>query len=395
MRVYVAASAAATVLTLGLAGGAAGQIVADSGNVRVTTIPALDSSAAEVSVGPEAMFRVGLDPGGRLFERITGLALLSDGSIAVGDGGATQEIVVLGTDGTVDRVLGGRGEGPGEFTSLGHLVGTRDGGVAAQDYWSGRFTLFDAEDTPTSIRMPPLEQLTILGTAGDSLFMGPPLQLVRGMRYPTPWRQVALGVLRIGSDGVDTVRVVDWDQSLEYNGRDPWAAEGFAAFYDREFIYGRGDIPEVRWYGLDGDVVRTTRFESGPQPVSAEDRAAWQASQEASWNERFGTANAQVRALFQESEAQVVGVKPYFDALKVGPDGSVWLGEWYSQAYGQHSAGRRYFLLERDGAPAGSVVMPMGFRLLAVDRDRVIGSELGPFGEQMVVAYPLVPTGTR
>ena len=107
---------------------------ADIAGVRILTYAGLDSSSAVFTVGDEPIFRVGLDPAGRLFERLAAITILGDGRVAVGDGGATQEVVLPAADGSVDQVLGGSGEGPGEFTYLSALTPVGQKGFIAQDY---------------------------------------------------------------------------------------------------------------------------------------------------------------------------------------------------------------------------------------------------------------------
>ena len=67
--------------------------------------------------------------------RVTGAVLVDDGSLAIADGG-NYRIVLVSEEGDLIRVLGGRGDGPGEFEYLTRIF--HGGGDTLVTYDSGR-----------------------------------------------------------------------------------------------------------------------------------------------------------------------------------------------------------------------------------------------------------------
>jgi len=74
------------------------------------------------TIGAEPLLRLGVVEGDPAlqFEGVTGLARLDDGTVIVADGGA-QEVRFFDSMGSPLTVIGGKGEGPGEFSGLSGL----------------------------------------------------------------------------------------------------------------------------------------------------------------------------------------------------------------------------------------------------------------------------------
>lgn len=362
--------------------------VADSASIRVVTYPDLGAPPTPVEIDSVPLFRVGLDPAGRLFERIEDVAALSDGRVAVVDGRGTQEIVVLDREGDVLEVLGGHGQGPGEFIGLGRIV-RYENGLIAQDWREARVSMYTGTQLESTHGLPYLDHKAILGTNGDSFVFGPPLMTVRGRLYPEPWQRVAISTATPPFATEDTLAVVDWDQSLNFNGRDPWAASGMAAFDGERVIYGRGDRPELVWYGLDGNPVQIVRWESPPDPVTD---SAW-AEYEEDWRELVGDMMSpdDIRGSLEQHALQHQGTSPYFDQIFVDQDGTVWLGGFLRDLQRTEDLERLFTLFSRDGQLLGTVRLPGDLRVRDITTDMVVGYELGPYDEPVAVAYEIVP----
>ncbi|MFG0252928.1 MAG: hypothetical protein ACF8NJ_08660 [Phycisphaerales bacterium JB038] len=348
------------------------------------TYPDLDAPPAPVAVDSVPLFRVGLDPSGRLFERIEDVTVLADGRIAVVDGRGTQEIVILDQDGSVIEVLGGHGEGPGEFTWLSRVARV-EGGLVAQDSRTARATVYSGTEVVATYSLPFLEHKAILGATDGSFLLGPPLMMVQGRLYPEPWRRVALTTSAPPFTTEDTIAVVDWDQSLDFNGRDPWAASGMAVFDGERAIYGRGDRPELTWYGLDGSPLQIVRWESPPESVTDSAYAEF----EEDWLELVGGGMSPdaIRGFREDMARQHRGVSPYFDQLFVDEDGTVWLGGFLRPQQRTEEFERPYWLFSRTGDLLGTVVLPAELRVRDITKDMVVGYELGPYNEPVAVGY--------
>jgi hypothetical protein len=95
-------------------------------------------------------------PGDRVaFGRIGSIAADSGGTLYVGDELA-QQILVFDSSGGLLRTLGGKGNGPGEFRSLGSIAWTGDA-LAALDRSNRRVTYFGAERGDVSTRRWPAD----------------------------------------------------------------------------------------------------------------------------------------------------------------------------------------------------------------------------------------------
>lgn len=361
--------------------------VTDSASIRVLTYADLDAPAASISVDTVPLWRVGWDPEGRVFERIEDVTVLRDGRVAVLDSRATQEIVLLDSEGSIVEVLGGHGKGPGEFTGISRVTSIETG-LIVQDYMEARVTVYNGTEVTGTYSLPFLDHKAILGTSGGSFVFGPPLTVTMGRTHPDPWLRVAATISAPPFESEDTIAVLDWDQSLNFNGRDPWAASGVAAFDGGRVIYGRGDRPELTWYDLDGTPAQIVRWESPPEPVT--DSAYAEFEEGYLERARGGMSPQAARGLLEQMALQHQGVRPYFDQLFVDEDGTVWLGAYLRFDQRTEEYERPFHLFSRDGELLGTVVLPGELRVRDVTKSMVVGYELGPFDEPAAVAYPIV-----
>lgn len=106
-------------LVAALVGTASAQTVRDSAEVRIVTYEAGDRPGEQWRIGDAPLIELGgaEAEGPIAFYRIAGVVRLRDGSLAVADGGSS-EIRIFDWTGVHLRTLGGRGEGPGEFSEL-------------------------------------------------------------------------------------------------------------------------------------------------------------------------------------------------------------------------------------------------------------------------------------
>jgi hypothetical protein len=185
----------------------------------------------------------------------------------------------------------------------------------------------------------------------------------------------------------DTISVVDWDQSLDFNGRDPWAAAGIAAVGASQVVYGRGDLPELRWYDPRSGLRQIVRWRSDMASVSD---SAWQAFRR-DFLQRIGSdmSPADTRDFVEQMEAQHRGTRPYFQELFVDDDNRVWVREFIRSEERVEGRSRRYHIFSPDGTALGSLEAPSVLRVLDITGGQVLGYEPGQYGEAVVVAYSI------
>jgi hypothetical protein len=121
-----------------------GVTVADSAGVRITISPDSARTFAEVDSQPVLSLGGADAAGPTQFYRIQNVQVGPSGRLWVADGGSA-EVRIFGPDGSYWKTIGGRGEGPGEFTSV-RLLGSFGGdSVAVWDDANARLTVYDGE----------------------------------------------------------------------------------------------------------------------------------------------------------------------------------------------------------------------------------------------------------
>lgn len=119
----------------------------DSAGVEVVT-SVLDDR--ELSWSFERLFlKGGTDEGPEAFYRVNSATVDADrrGQLYVLDA-AQARVVVFGPEGEFVRLVGGRGEGPGEISSPGSLVVSPDGTLQVFDFGKGGLVRFDPTGAP-------------------------------------------------------------------------------------------------------------------------------------------------------------------------------------------------------------------------------------------------------
>lgn len=319
-----------------------------------------------------------------------GIAVRADGAIAVRQ---RQDgvIRVFDADGRSVKVVGGPGEGPGEFSVLWRV------GWLADTLWAadGRLrhmTLFGPVDSALNTFRLPGEAIPSdeLETAGVPRF---PYAYVME-RLPDGALLAQLG-LSVGSDVPArfedrlTWAVLDRDGVIrrivatvpigEVQLNTP-RGEAFALPFpnatvaDASIEAGRlvfsaatldGDPPFITTVALDltGDTIFSRRDPFEPREIPSAVRDS-------------------VMSRFPR-DLPTPTIFPPLDDLVIGNDGTVWLGMI------EDETGRPYRVYEPDGAPLGNLVLPPGARLAAAERERVWVVEKDELGVESIVRYPV------
>ena len=179
--------------------------VVDSAGVEIVTSDPLNSDATCI-LGDEPMVAIGAIEGEDpyLFHQIRDAALLSDGSVAVVDGGSREVRVFSGT-GVHLRSMGGAGEGPGEFRGPWLLWVMPGDTLWASDYMPWRFNVFSRLGEFSRAVQPDPYQLHAF-VRGGVLANGTSINVTQAMA-PPGGEETTLLVLAHGPDGAltDTV----------------------------------------------------------------------------------------------------------------------------------------------------------------------------------------------
>jgi hypothetical protein len=221
--------------------------------------------------------------------------------------------------------------------------------------------------------------------------LGPPLLRQVGRRYVTAWLSVPVVALNLASLQADTLSLVDWDQSLDYGGYDPFRSMGHAAASSTAVFSGRSDNAEVRWRSHDSGASGILRWSPTRRPVTDSIWGAFEAAIRPTFPTLLGedVIDGMVRTMREASN----GILPEFGPMMTDALGRLWLSEYESPYVGIGGAGHRYYVIESGGRYVGYVDFPSArdFRLLAVGTDRVLGVERDELDVESVVMYELVP----
>jgi len=363
--------------------------VRDSAGARLVQHADLFDPAAESwTVDPEALDRIGDGDGHDLY-RVRG-ALLSDGELTVADG-ASRELRVFDLEGRPLRTMGGEGEGPGEFASIGSIHRIRGDTLVAYDASNQRLTTFGpggelARTTPVE-PVPELDgQFRVAAVLDD----GTPILRTE------PFGEDPDGTLRIEtwlharSEGAD--HEIGSFPGDEYHFNSPQARvlEFGPAPIGRELFVstGDGDVhvldseqPLLRVYSPEGELTMVVRDEAPSRPLTP-------ALTDRYLDERLEGREPPVAERIRTAIAGMIDrdVVPSASDLRVTADDEVWIGAYRLLGTDPHV----YAVLGPDGTLRRRVALPPDAELLWAGSDRVVLLTTTPLDVEVVSVHELV-----
>ncbi len=370
--------------------------VHDSAGVRI-----VESSAPVWGGGPgwqlaeSPTLRLGVVEGDPVFQfdGVTGAQRLRNGAIVVADGGS-QEVRFYRGSGDVEAVVGGAGEGPGEFTGLAAL-GTDPGGrIWAWDFVLRRITWLDsigAIQEVTSLGPEP-PMLNPIGVLPDGSFVLKQLWAAAQIAQATETglRRDRIAYVRFDSRGtlLDTVGLFPGREVYvsEEGGRGvmntpPFGKNSVGAIWDGSLAIGSQSSFELGQYGTDGALEKLVRIPGRDLSVGDDDLETY-------IQERLRAVALEDQARFRQSlEAMPVpATKPAYGGFLADEGGNLWVSEW--AVYPQVPL--RWTVLDEGGRWLGEVEMPEGFLPLAIGGDWILGVEKDELDVEYVALYDLL-----
>lgn len=373
--------------------------------VLAASVASCGSDGTEVERLPELVVTrstaFGAEEGDGALSNVWGVAVSRDGRVFLSEPQFAR-VVEFNADGTFSRVVGGRGDGPGEFRIPGGLSWRGDS-LAVTDFQRG-INLFSADGVfgnlvsfSISDGVSPFGVRPIFPLADGSvaaLGPAPNSAITDGSVTHETW-------LKASRDGVltDTLCVLALEGRLYsvryqeggWSGAHPlsWASMFTApptgtslVVVDRAPSIG-GDAATYRVLrvGLDGDTLQAVAQPYDPVPLTAEQIDSIVLAMAQGWAE---SRNVAVDAVAAEIEEQIrwPDHQPPVTAVLAGDDGSVWLRR---EIVGAPSA--RWEVLDEDLTRIGWVSLPVEFELKVVAKDRVYGVELDDFDVPRIVRF--------
>lgn len=373
--------------------------VRDSAGVTIvdTEPPPLGTRLAW-QIGTQPSLSIGAIDSGeadQLF-RVTDATRLSDGRIAIANSGS-NEIRVFNPDGSHAATWGGRGEGPGEFTSYSPTAVALWPGdsIAAPNPWGGRLSLFDANGNHgRDVRLsPPLMDIVDL-LPGGRIFA----KASSGLR---PDATGSSGLVRIGDEwgilaadgtqqaslgehpGVEWWAIFDSDGSIQGGRPHPYGRSTMGAVWGDLVAVGDSERYEIRAFSADGTLVRIVRREGELDGPSRADLDAYHARRYADMPDEERT-----QALDQVRDMPLVETYPAFAAIMSDRAGYLWVREYWAP----DAEGPVWAVFDPDGQLQGLVETPSGLRLFEIGDDYLLGWAYDELQVEHVQIWPLSRT---
>lgn len=398
------ARAAAAVLAAGLAAlpacqgaGPGGRIaVRDSAGVEIVRALAPAWAGADGwTVPPGPLVRIGVvegDPAYQ-FSGLTGALRLPDGTLVAADAGS-REIRFYDREGSFLRAVGGRGQGPGEFSGLASLGQDPGGRIWAWDFSLRRITRLapGGEILGTITLGPEPPVLSPVGALPDGTFV---LKQLWGARRTaeavrTGLRRDPVALVRFDASGalIDTVGLhpgreiyVAEEEGRPVMGRPVAGRNAVAAIRPGRIVVGTQERFELREYLVDGTLLRILRLPDG-------DLALTSARIRELVEERLRSVAPERRAAARTllENAPVPETRPAYEGILADGVEHLWVADWR----GGSAPPRAWTVLDPRGRWLGSVTLPAGFHPFQIGREWILGSETDELGVEYLALYRLI-----
>lgn len=302
-------------------------VVRDSAGIRIVEQMAVRDVGAGLRVATPPIAVIGSDPGGPLFENVTTGALLESGEFVVGDTGANTGYL-FSAAGELLRVVGGPGEGPGEFGRLESVLPLGGDTVLIQDTGNHRVSLFAGGELVRDWRLEAFidmagYSLIAQRTAGDYILS--PTSYVVGRDREAGWASFPLLTASADFDIQDELTQVDAIQWRAAEDRNPIIFFGSTVRAGTTLAHARTSRPEVTWLDETGAPVQINRWLAAEQHAND---SIWDAY-ETDFRTRYRDRDpAFVDEQITERRRDFGGPLPYFLAASGDGVGRVWLGTW-------------------------------------------------------------------
>ena len=365
----------------------------DSAGVQIVENAAGAVAAVPFRLSAQPVLELSGDDAEPLF-RVTGVRQLSDGRVVVANGG-TSQLRWYAANGSLQRTIGAKGGGPGEFLALTWMAVLPGDSVLTYDARNRRYSVFSADGDFARSYAPSSELLPRpvgLAADGDVLVS---LSSIGGSG-PPPNGLVAdtVRLALLAPDGAmraDSLARVAGDETfidVSPTGinilRLPFAQRLMVAADSAGFWVARHGPFELARYALDGRLLCTVR-------LAGVERRATSALVDAEIARTTGTIPSDGMRQRTADGLRALPVPenlPTVSRLLTDPAGRVWSQDFV--AAGDSAATWRVF--EPDGRYAGAVRMPARLLVQEIRGDRVLGVYRDEDDVEQVRVYALQPS---
>jgi hypothetical protein len=345
-------------------------------------------------------------------DQVTGPARLSDGRLALANGG-TREVRLYDGAGRHLHTSGRKGSGPGEFQAFGGLWAGPGDSVLVSDLLARRMTVLDRDGNvgrsfalggqaglamgaggSVSLAMP-------AGWFGDGSVLG--LAQVFQVNDPRsgPHRD-SITVIRYGADGAVRDTLGRWPgvemtkMEMSFAGRTmslpmpvPLGRQSASLVLGDRVYLARNDAWEIEVRDGGGKLLRLIRADVKPVPVTPADVAAHR-KQQLEVLAAQPMLRAAPEALLNQMKQRIQSATypatlPFVQALLADPAGNLWVQEVTPPA----DDVARFAVVDSAGRLLGRVAMPKRLRPTSVGADAVFGVWRDADEVEHVRGYPI------
>lgn len=366
--------------------------VSDSAGVVLVHLPLGFEGLGGGEADLRRIARIGREGSDTELYRVTSVRFLPSGELAVANSG-TQEILVVTGGGELVRRLGGRGEGPGEFSVITSLHVSEAGSLVAYDDRWARLTSFSpagellgtrkvTDPSPIADLIPVLASMDgpVLAVYGDNRSFG-----------NNEIRQDTTPLFRFMPESMDPDTLGRWAGKV-------WSFQAVSAGMSRTTLAfgpellqsGRGakgalaetHTPLVRVYSETGEPTMQISWYEEPRPVTDAEYEDWQ-------DERRADLKDYPEEIQEEfAAAPRYDTHPLIQGILVGSDGSIWIAPTVL-------GGRRWVRFDASGNQLPSIHVPREVRLMDYDAGRLATLEKDDLDVEMVVIYEVQEAAGR
>jgi len=375
----------------------------DSTGVRIVSIDGPVDALPEWSLAGAPVARISGEAPPYLGS-VGEVAILSTGAVLVEDN-QTTELHLFDSEGSHVRLVGGRGDGPGEFRDIGALTPVRGDTVWAYDSRHRRFSALQADGTlvrELTLRQQLAGPLTFILRAwplAEGQFVVQSRSMVDARPGDPSKVQQDVHVLTVNASG-DAVGT-----SVRLPGRVSMLTRFgiVSGFFTTEPMVAAWDHTVVWTSGLEYELVLATaslmptriiRWAGWAEPVTDSLVAATRDTFEQSLAEMRGSrperADAIVEAIFAP---EVVGARlPALRSVLLDDYGRIWISRFDVMDGPWHEVSS-WHVLNLDGTPLARVTLPPDSRLGSVRGSRAALVVRDSLDVEHVLIYELPPDG--
>lgn len=332
--------------------------------------------------------------------------LLTDGRIAVADGGSLQ-LRLFSSRGRFLSASAGRGNGPGQILNMHWVRRLRGDTIAISSGLStvalysntGRFVRTVA--LPPRAEVPPARPFLLVALLNSGLGVAAPLPRTAPRSTGSRWTDsISLNLVTESSDvprDLGTFPYIEMEQAS--SGPTPVWLSSVGVFVggDDRFYAGFGNRYQIRAYAYDGKLQSIIRRSWTPTPITADDWEHWVVEWSKLWVRTTGAERE--REVQEVRESPWAEENPAFSEFIVDRGGRLWVREahWQDAIAAGSLAGipavtSSWSVFDSRGRWLGDVSMPTGFQPFEIGTDYVTGI-MRTDGVNQVVIYELSARG--